>query len=106
MGGTLMCGVSEEIMILNEETVWSSQPGGEANPEMPAKLETIKQLFPDNAITRKTPELYKAIQVTLAHRLSGGLDAHGQAQQALVGALRVLHASLPACAKATRHSRW
>ncbi|MBE6964558.1 MAG: glycoside hydrolase family 95 protein [Ruminococcaceae bacterium] len=45
MGGTLMCGVSEEVMILNEETVWSSQPGGEANPEMPAKLETIKQLF-------------------------------------------------------------
>ena len=39
MGGTLMCGVSEEVMYLNEETIWSSQPGGEANPEMPKKLE-------------------------------------------------------------------
>ncbi len=45
MGGTLMCGVGEEVMYLNEETVWSSQPGGEPNPEMPKKLEVIKNLF-------------------------------------------------------------
>ena len=47
MGGTLMCGVSEEVRYLNEETVWSSQPGGEANPKMPEKLEVIRQLFRD-----------------------------------------------------------
>ena len=34
--------------------------------------------FPDNAITRETPELYKAIEVTLSRRLSGGIDSHGQ----------------------------
>ena len=28
MGGTLMCGVSEEVMFLNEETVWASQYSG------------------------------------------------------------------------------
>ena len=31
MGGTLMCGIGEEVMYLNEETVWASQPGGEPN---------------------------------------------------------------------------
>ena len=45
MGGTLMCGIDEEVMYLNEETVWASQPGGEPNPEMPKKLEIIKNLF-------------------------------------------------------------
>ncbi|MBE6912192.1 MAG: hypothetical protein E7473_06685 [Ruminococcaceae bacterium] len=45
MGGTLMCGIGEEVMFLNEETVWASQPGGEPNPEMPKKLEIIKNLF-------------------------------------------------------------
>lgn len=45
MGGTLMCGVSEEVMFLNEETIWASQPGGEPNPKMPEKLEVIKNLF-------------------------------------------------------------
>ena len=34
--------------------------------------------FPDNVITRNTPELYEAIKVTLNRRLSGGLDSHGQ----------------------------
>ncbi len=45
MGGTLMCGIGEEVMYLNEETVWASQPGGEPNPDMPEKLEVIKNLF-------------------------------------------------------------
>ena len=45
MGGTLMCCVGEEVMFLNEETIWASQPGGEPNPKMPEKLEVIKNLF-------------------------------------------------------------
>ncbi len=47
MGGTLMCGIGEEVMYLNEETIWASQPGGEPNPKMPEKLEVIKNLFRD-----------------------------------------------------------
>ena len=45
MGATLMCGVSEEVIHLNEETIWSSIPGGEPNPKMPEKLKTIRDLF-------------------------------------------------------------
>ncbi|MBQ9941244.1 MAG: glycoside hydrolase family 95 protein [Clostridia bacterium] len=45
MGATLMCGVSKEVIYLNEETVWGSKEGGEPNPEMPAKLKQIRELF-------------------------------------------------------------
>lgn len=47
MGGALMCGVSEETIYLNEETVWSSHECGIPNPEMADKLAAIRQLFLD-----------------------------------------------------------
>lgn len=45
IGATLMCGVAEEVLYLNEETIWSSnnQPG--PNPEMSEKLSAIRNLF-------------------------------------------------------------
>ena len=45
MGATMMCGVSGETLYLNEETIWSSKPGGQPNPEMPQKLAVIRKLF-------------------------------------------------------------
>ena len=45
MGASLMCGVCEEIIYLNEETVWSSQPKPEPNPKMAEKLHAIRDLF-------------------------------------------------------------
>ncbi len=47
MGATLMCGVSEEVLYLNEETVWASQGKGIPNPDMIEKLHAIRQLFLD-----------------------------------------------------------
>lgn len=45
MGASLMCGVEEEIIYLNEETIWSSQPKPEPNPNMADKLHAIRDLF-------------------------------------------------------------
>jgi len=47
MGASLMCGVSEEVIYLNEETVWSSHKCGIPNPGMADKLEEIRKLFLD-----------------------------------------------------------
>lgn len=38
LGAALMCGVSNETIYLNEETVWGSKEGGKPNPVMPEKL--------------------------------------------------------------------
>lgn len=45
LGAALMCGVSNETIYLNEETVWGSKKGGKPNPVMPEKLKKIRELF-------------------------------------------------------------
>ncbi len=45
LGAALMCGVSKEVIYLNEETVWGSKEGGKPNPNMPEKLKQIRELF-------------------------------------------------------------
>ena len=45
MGATVMGYVDEEVLYLNEETVWSSQGKGIPNPNMADKLAKIRQLF-------------------------------------------------------------
>ena len=47
MGATIMGYVDEEVLYLNEETVWSSQGKGIPNPNMADKLSKIRQLFID-----------------------------------------------------------
>lgn len=45
MGATVMGYVDEEVLFLNEETVWSSQGKGIPNPNMADKLKAIRDLF-------------------------------------------------------------
>lgn len=45
MGATIMCGAGEETLYLNEESIWSSRPGGEANPQMPEKIQAVRELL-------------------------------------------------------------
>ena len=45
MGATLMAGVAQETLYLNEETVWSENKENRANPEMPEKIQGIRELF-------------------------------------------------------------
>ena len=45
MGATVMGFVDEEVLYLNEETVWSSQGKGIPNPNMADKLTEIRNLF-------------------------------------------------------------
>ena len=45
MGATVMGYVDEEVLFLNEETVWSSQGKGIPNPNMSDKLKQIRDLF-------------------------------------------------------------
>lgn len=45
MGVTAMCGVGQEILYLNEETIWSKQERGEVDPHFSEKLAQIRQLF-------------------------------------------------------------
>ena len=45
MGATVMGHIDEEIIYLNEETVWSSQGKGIPNPNMAEKLREIRDLF-------------------------------------------------------------
>ncbi len=47
MGATVMGHTDEEVLYLNEETVWSSAPPVTANPDMSEKLSTVRQLFVD-----------------------------------------------------------
>lgn len=47
MGAMLLCGVGEETLYLNEESIWSSHPCGVPNPAMAEKLAAIRQLFLD-----------------------------------------------------------
>ena len=62
MGATLMCGVSAETLYLNEETVWSSKDGSQANPQMPEKLAEIRKLF----LEGKAAEADKLAQTSLS----------------------------------------
>ena len=45
MGISALCGVSQEQLYLNEETVWSTQGEVRANPAMKEKLALIRQMF-------------------------------------------------------------
>ncbi|MBQ7054558.1 MAG: glycoside hydrolase family 95 protein [Oscillospiraceae bacterium] len=47
MGATVMGYTDEEVLYLNEETVWSSAPAVTANPDMSEKLGIVRQLFVD-----------------------------------------------------------
>ncbi len=48
MGASLMCGVGQESIYLNEETLWASNDkAGNPNPDMSEKLHAIRQLFLD-----------------------------------------------------------
>jgi len=45
MGISALCGVAQEKLYLNEETVWSTQGEARANPAMKEKLALIRQMF-------------------------------------------------------------
>lgn len=45
MGATLMCGVAQETLYLNEETIWSQNKKNTPNPEMAEKVKRIRELF-------------------------------------------------------------
>ncbi|MBQ7335515.1 MAG: glycoside hydrolase family 95 protein [Clostridia bacterium] len=45
MGATLMCGVAQETMYLNEETVWSERKNTVSACEMREKIQKIRDLF-------------------------------------------------------------
>jgi len=45
MGATMMCGVSEEVMFLNEESIWSSHDVGTPNPAMYEKMSAVRKLL-------------------------------------------------------------
>lgn len=45
MGAALMCGIAEDTIYLNEETVWGSKAGGKANPKMPENLRRSASFF-------------------------------------------------------------
>lgn len=47
MGISALCGVAQEQLFLNEETIWSTQGPASPNPEMPKKLAHIRQMFLD-----------------------------------------------------------
>ena len=47
MGISALCGVAQEQLYLNEETVWSTQGEARANPAMKEKLALIRQMFLD-----------------------------------------------------------
>ena len=45
MGMSALCGVSQEQLYLNEETVWSTQGEAKPNPAMKEKLALIRRMF-------------------------------------------------------------
>ena len=45
MGISALCGVAQEKLYLNEETVWSTQGEAKPNPAMKEKLALIRQMF-------------------------------------------------------------
>lgn len=45
MGATMMCGVSQEVMFLNEESIWSSHNVGTPNPEMYERFGQVRKLL-------------------------------------------------------------
>ena len=47
MGLSALCGVAQEQLYLNEETIWSTQGEARANPAMKEKLALIRQMFVD-----------------------------------------------------------
>lgn len=47
MGISALCGVAQEQLYLNEETIWSTQGEAKANPAMKEKLALIRQMFLD-----------------------------------------------------------
>ena len=47
MGLSALCGVAQEQLYLNEETIWSTQGEAKANPAMKEKLALIRQMFVD-----------------------------------------------------------
>ena len=47
MGISALCGVAQEQLYLNEETIWSTQGEVRANPAMKEKLALIRQMFLD-----------------------------------------------------------
>ena len=75
MGATIMGYVDEEVLYLNEETVWSSQGKGIPNPNMSDKLKEIRQLFIDGreaVVFAGDSLLFAAVHQSLVRCFSGG----------------------------------
>ena len=47
MGATLMCGVAQETLLLNEEGIWSENTNHTTDPEIADKLAAVRQLLLD-----------------------------------------------------------
>ena len=62
MGLSALCGVAQEQLYLNEETVWSTQGEAKPNPAMKEKLALIRQMF----LERKEAQADKLAKTYLA----------------------------------------
>ena len=62
MGLSALCGVAQEQLYLNEETVWSTQGEAKPNPAMKEKLALIRQMF----LGRKEAQADKLAKTYLA----------------------------------------
>ena len=62
MGISALCGVAQEQLYLNEETVWSTQGEAKPNPAMKEKLALIRQMF----LERKEAQADKLAKTYLA----------------------------------------
>ena len=62
MGISALCGVAQEQLYLNEESIWSTQGEAKANPAMKEKLALIRQMFLD----RKEAQADKLAKTYLA----------------------------------------